>query len=186
LPKVFPKDMDANEVSCLTVLLGANDANSPQSPSNQFVPIDEYENNLIEIINYLESIGIQKERLILISPPTYYHKDFLNYCKLNGRLETIKDNATVGKYAIACGSAAQRTGVDFLNIYESFSNQKDGQKLFCDGLHFSREGSQLLFDLIWPLVEKKVKLFRQSSELIMNFPIYSDINIDCPEKSLLQ
>jgi len=178
--------MNVSQVSCLTILLGANDANFPESPLNQFVPIDEYENNLVDIITYLDSIGIRKERQILISPPTYRHNDYVNYCKLNDRPEPIKDNLTVGKYALACKSAAQRSSVEFVNLYEAFSNEKDEQKLFCDGLHFSREGSQLLFDLIWPLVEKRIKDFNKSSELVMNFPIFSDINASCPEKSLSQ
>ena len=106
VPKVIPKDMNCSQVSCLTILIGANDANDVDSPSKQHIPINEYEDNLVAIIHYLESIGITKDRIVLMSPPNYFHENHIQFCKQNGRPLPIKDNQTVGKYAKVCGSAA--------------------------------------------------------------------------------
>lgn len=185
-PQVLPQDFDGSQVSCLTILIGANDANDVDSPGGQHVPIDEYEDNLVKIVDYFESIGISRDRIVLMSPPNYVHHMWTKYCRDNGRPESIKNDETVGKYAKACGAAARRSRVQFLDLFSHFSAQDNAEELFCDGLHFSLKGSQLVFELIWPLVEKRVKEHKQCDQLTMNFPIYSDIDKDCPQKSLLK
>ena len=186
VPQLFPSESDGQQVSCLTILIGANDANDADSPGGQHVPIDEYEDNLVKIVEFFETIGVSKDRIILISPPNYVHHMWIQNCRATGRPESKKSNETVGQYVKACEKAAQRSGVEFLDLFAHFSTRDPVEELFCDGLHFSRKGSQLLFELIWPLVEKRVKLHKQCNELSLNFPIYSDIDTECPQKSLLK
>ncbi|CAG2173941.1 unnamed protein product [Oppiella nova] len=183
--KIFDNDFNAKEVSCLTILLGSNDSCEADCPGGQHVPIDEFEDNLSAIIGHLECIGIPRERIILISPPNYYHHMFVEYCKQNGKNEPKKDNKTIVKYAEAMARVAHKSGVEFIDLYKHFSNQQNSEQLFCDGLHFSRKGSQLVFELIWPSVEKRVQLHNQCSQLTPNFPLFTDIDTKSPEKSLL-
>ena len=184
-PKVFPKDANYKEVSALTILVGANDANDVDSPSKQHIPIHEFEDNLVAIIEYLDSIGLTKERIVLMSPPNYFHENHIQFCKQNGKPIPKKDNQIVQKYAKACESAAKRSKVEFLDLFQHFSEHEESEQLFCDGLHFSGKGSQFLFQLIWPLIEKRVKQHKNCTELTPNFPIYSDIDSEYPEKALL-
>ncbi|XP_054161418.1 isoamyl acetate-hydrolyzing esterase 1 homolog [Oppia nitens] len=183
--KVFPPVMNFSDVSCVTILLGANDANDIDSPSGQHVPINEFEDNLTAIVNHLETIGITKDKIIMISPPIYCHHKWVMFCNEKKKPISKKDNQTVGKYAEAVVRVAQTNDIEFLDIYKHFSEQPNHETLLCDGLHFSRKGSQLMFELIWPLIETRIKRYNQCSQLVMNFPIYSDIDTKCPSNTLL-
>ncbi|CAG2103518.1 unnamed protein product [Medioppia subpectinata] len=182
--QIFDKTMNASEVSCLTILLGAND--SCDAPSQQHVPIDEFADNLSSIIDHLETTGITRERILLMSPPVYCHQKFTDFCRQNGKTLPQKDEQTVAKYAEAVGRTAHKSGVEFIDLFQHFSKQQNKEQLFCDGLHFSRIGSQLLFQLIWPSIEKRVQNHNQSSDLIPIFPQFEDIDRKNPQKSLLK
>lgn len=184
LPKIFPKTYDTKDIICFVILLGANDSNEPESPKGQYVPIEEYRQNLIDMVSYLEQIGISKNKIILMTPGVYHHDEYVKSCKLLNKVEPIKNNLTVCKYAKVCVDAAKTCGVEVLNLFELFSKQKDSKQLLCDGLHFSKLGSELVFENLWPFIEQRVK-DSGNTELVMNFPIYSDIDIANPEKSLL-
>ncbi len=176
----------ANDVACITILLGSNDANEPESPGGQHVPLEEYARNLTAIIAYLDGgIGIAKDRVVLMSPPNYFHEVYLaNRTKPD---IPVKSNARVGEYAAAAGRVATEQGVTFLDLYSLFSKQSNSEELFSDGLHLSFSGAQLLHANLSPLVVKKVEQYcgggRQLEQLI-NFPLWADIDTSDPAKDL--
>lgn len=173
----------AAEVACVTILLGSNDSNEPESPSGQHVPLKEYSQNLRDIIAFLDSRGIRKDRLILMSPPNYFHETFLATCT-QPKLP-IKSNKRVAEYAQACAVVASQESVAFLDLYRIFSEHPNSDHLFMDGLHFSFAGAQLLHQHLQPLVVAKVEQFTsQPLEKLIKFPYWADIDPANAEKNL--
>ena len=51
MPRLVTSEM-APEIAAITIFLGANDSNNELN-SKQMVPIDEYKQNMIEMVKYL-------------------------------------------------------------------------------------------------------------------------------------
>ena len=181
MDKVFG-GIATNEVACVTILLGSNDANEPNSPGGQHVPLDEYSQNLTHMITHLDSIGIPKERIILMSPPNYFHEAFIHSCT---RPELpIKSDHRVKEYAQVCAKVAIEQSVNFLDLYHIFSSHPNSADLFIDGLHFSSKGAELLYENLCPLVVDQVQHFtKMPLEKLFKFPIWSEIDANNPKKS---
>ena len=69
------------------------------------------------------------------------------------------------EYFLACQKVSQDRAVDFVDLWESFDKKPE---CFSDGLHFSKIGSQVLFNLLWPKIEAK-------APKIINFPEWKDL-----------
>ncbi|XP_071068049.1 isoamyl acetate-hydrolyzing esterase 1 homolog isoform X3 [Dasypus novemcinctus] len=131
------------------------------------------------MVQYLKSVDIPENRVILITPPplceTAWEKECIQQgCKLN-RL-----NLVVGEYASACLQVAQDCGTEVLDLWTLM--QKDNQDFssyLSDGLHLSPKGNEFLFSCLWPLIEKKV------SSLPLLLPYWRDVVEAKPELSLL-
>lgn len=177
-------------VACVTILLGSNDANEPESPGGQHVRVDEYSSHLTDIITYLEAVSIPKERIILMSPPNYFHETYL----LNRTKPDIpvKTNERVGEYARAAAQVATTQKVTFLDLFTIFSAAPNSPKLFSDGLHLSFAGASLLHEHLSPLVVEKVETYfasqtgmpRRPLEELIHFPLWSDIDPKSPKNHL--
>uniref|UniRef100_A0A2C9KZI4 SGNH hydrolase-type esterase domain-containing protein n=1 Tax=Biomphalaria glabrata TaxID=6526 RepID=A0A2C9KZI4_BIOGL len=73
--QVLPHLLDAKlakDVVAMTVLLGSNDANDKGRNPWEHVSLQEYENNLKEIVSYAVSQGISSDKIILITPPAFH------------------------------------------------------------------------------------------------------------------
>lgn len=186
MPKVF-EEFRADQVACVTILLGSNDSSHADSPSKQHVPLEEFKANLVAMIGHLETIGIKQDRVVLMSPPNYHDEDFMKYCREMGRphLPRKSDQATK-EYAQAVAQVAHEKKITFLDLNTIFRGvANDNRSLFIDGLHLSESGAQLLFKHLQPLVVDKVERFLgRSLEEATNYPYYGDINVEHPEKSL--
>lgn len=168
----------------MTILLGSNDSSDPTSPTGQHVALSEYSQNLSDMINYLNSIGIGPERVILMCPPNYFHDKFVSSCLERGTTVHVKNDQQVKEYAQTCQVVANSLSVTCLNLYDIFSNHPNSESLFMDGLHFSSLGAQLLYDHLIPLVVQKVEHFAgQPLEKLIKFPIWSEIDCKNPENS---
>lgn len=185
MPKVF-EEFENKKVACVTILLGSNDAVDPESPTNQHVPLDEYKSNLKSMIEFLESKGISRDRLILMTPPNYFHETFLACCRAENRPKLpINSNDNMKRYAEACKAVAVEQGVTLLDLFPLFSSQPNSEQLFSDGLHMSFAGGKLLFDHLHPLVIEKLEKFTgKSFEEQFKFPYWADIDHDNLEKCL--
>lgn len=163
-------------------MIGSNDSCLEDPFNNQHVPLDEYKSNLRSIILFLENATLDRKKIILITPPCYYHEKYKNYCKLMGKQFPHKANSETKKYAQACLEVANQEQVDCIDFFKSSTNHCKGSDLFSDGLHLSRDGAQLLYELVCPLVEQKVVQFH--GPLVMNYPHYSEIDAQNPVASL--
>ncbi len=52
LPRIITKEM-APDIAAVTIFLGANDSNKLELNPRQHVPVEEYKQNLVDMVNYL-------------------------------------------------------------------------------------------------------------------------------------
>jgi lysophospholipase L1-like esterase len=169
LPSLF-EEFSGESIAGVIIMLGSND--SAKTYTLQHVPVDRYKANLEYIVDYLTLSGVASQRIILITPPKKddeawayaahefaptepsYHFDYL-----------VKD------YSSAVKKVAQEKNtllVDLNGIMDEYGDKY--KELLHDGLHLNRRGSDLLFDILKPLVgECLVKDLRE------NFPSWETL-----------
>ena len=165
LPRIFTTD-DARNIVGVTVFLGANDANPPGSITH--VPLDEYRVNIKKITEQLLSVGITKEKIILIGPPPVDNSKFPS-----------RHNDRVTLYSEAVGQVAGESGVHFIELYNSMMKDGNWKRYLVDGLHFSPDGATFLFARLWRVVGNLTKHL----PMIQPLPPYVGKH---PEVTLLQ
>ncbi|XP_049640496.1 isoamyl acetate-hydrolyzing esterase 1 homolog isoform X2 [Suncus etruscus] len=179
LPRLIRKGNSLDNPVAVTVFFGANDSALKEENPKQHIPVEEYIENLKSIVQYLNSVDVPKNRIILISPPPLCEAMWEKECRLQGcKLNRL--NSVVGEYASACLQVAQDCGTDALDLWTLM--QKDSQDFssyLSDGLHLSPKGNEFLFSHLWPLIEKKV------SSLTLLLPYWRDVAEAKPELSLL-
>ncbi|XP_023054882.1 isoamyl acetate-hydrolyzing esterase 1 homolog isoform X1 [Piliocolobus tephrosceles] len=178
LPRLIRKGNSLDIPVAVTIFFGANDSALKDENPKQHIPLEEYAANLKSMVQYLKSVDIPENRVILITPTplceTAWEKEcIIQGCKLN-RL-----NSVVGEYANACLQVAQDCGTDVLNLWTLMQDSQDFSSYLSDGLHLSPKGNEFLFSHLWPLIEKKV------SSLPLLLPYWRDVAEAKPELSLL-
>ncbi|XP_021058066.1 isoamyl acetate-hydrolyzing esterase 1 homolog isoform X1 [Mus pahari] len=179
LPRLIRKGPGMENPVVVTIFFGANDSSLKDENPKQHVPLDEYSVNLRDMVQYLRSVDIPRERVILITPPPLCEAAWEKECILKGcKLNRL--NSVVGEYANACLQVARDCGTDVLDLWTLM--QKDSQDFssyLSDGLHLSPMGNEFLFLHLWPLLDKKV------SSLPWLLPYWKDVEEAKPELSLL-
>lgn len=176
LPKLVTAD-DAPNTQLVTILLGANDSVDSVICKKQHVPLVEYKQNLLDMVEYLQSVGIASQKIVLISPPACDEVKWEKDCKLKDRVFG-KFNEPTKLYAKACCEAAEEAGIDSVDFFSAMMNQKNYDQLLNDGLHLSTEGSEFLFELLKPVVDKHIQ------DLPMIYPYWADIDNANPTEEL--
>ncbi|RUS69497.1 hypothetical protein EGW08_022744 [Elysia chlorotica] len=179
LPALLDKQT-ASETVAMTIFLGANDSNNKELNPQQHCPLEEYRQGLKDMVEFAMSQGVSREKIILITPPAVYEPDWRQYCKENGKTAAL-DNKVTETYAKACLEVADEMGTKKVDVYSRMVKEVDYQKYLSDGLHFSVKGSQLLFSLLWPIVQD---LTSDLPELL--FPRWDAINAADVKGSLLK
>lgn len=151
------QELDPASVAVAVIFLGANDADQP--PSAGYVPIPDYQNNLKDLISYLDKFGVSKDRVILLPPPPFYSRG-----ATNTRTPEITE-----KYAEAATQVATANGITTVDIHSIFKKDPRGGNLFADGLHFNFDGAKLFYDSIVPAVEDKLKRYEGRDQLVHHF-----------------
>lgn len=138
----------AVENSVLTLVwFGANDAALPGLADHHHVPLERYSANLKLIVEKYRT-----KNMMLITPPPVHHGQRLEYQKqrygdkATGKLERTLE--TTGLYAEACKSVAQELNIPCLDLYTLMSKEKDIGPYFYDGLHFSGNGHEVVFEYL--------------------------------------
>ncbi|XP_052475883.1 isoamyl acetate-hydrolyzing esterase 1 homolog [Carassius gibelio] len=67
LPRTVPISDAA--IAAVTVFFGANDCALEDKNPLQHVPLQEFTENLKDVLKYLVTIGVSKEKIIFITPP---------------------------------------------------------------------------------------------------------------------
>ena len=141
------------------------------------MPVDRYRLNLECMIDQITNKwGLDKSRLILISPPKINDSGWQVYCEKMGYEQNHFD-ALATEFAKACVLAASQSGVACLDMNRLMGErgQTGFDELLIDGLHFSKLGSQFLFEHLKPMVESTI-----GRGLRANYPNWKDIDPVCP------
>ncbi|GFO20474.1 isoamyl acetate-hydrolyzing esterase 1-like protein [Plakobranchus ocellatus] len=179
LPSVLDKQT-ASETVALTILLGSNDSNNKDLNPRQHCPLEEYKQNLQEMVEFVMSQGVSRDKIILITPPAVYEPDWIDECKRNERQSAL-DNKVTAQYVKACLEVAKEMGTQEVDIYAEMMKAEDYQKYLRDGLHFTEKGSRLLFSLLQPIIDS---LTSHLPELL--FPRWDAIDLENVKDSLLE
>lgn len=137
-------DIERDDVLFTVVFFGANDASLPAHNFRQFVPVDEYRENL-------KRIASGRGKCLFVCPPPVVAEKRLEYQKkrygdkATGVLERTNENARL--YGDACKEVARELGMPCLDSWTLMTNAQGEDRwkdYLDDGLHLSREGNQFL------------------------------------------
>ncbi|XP_062981897.1 isoamyl acetate-hydrolyzing esterase 1 homolog [Elgaria multicarinata webbii] len=179
LPRLIYKESNAKNTIAVTVFFGANDSALKDVNPKQHVPLDEYADNLKSMIQYLKSVDIPEDKIILVTPPPLHEMTWEKECIAKGE-KLNRFNSTTGEYANACVKVARDCGTDVIDLWTLM--QKNNQGFSCyllDGLHLSGEGNNFLANQLWSLLEQR------TSTLPVQLPYWRDVDHLHPEASLL-
>ncbi|XP_053489485.1 isoamyl acetate-hydrolyzing esterase 1 homolog isoform X2 [Ictalurus furcatus] len=180
LPRVIPNHGASHRsIAAVTVFFGANDSALEDKNPQQHVPREEYSENLKDIVKYLASAGVPKDKVIFISPPPIQEELWEKECILKG-CSLNRLNSVAGQYAQVCVQTAKQCGVDVIDLWSLM--QKDGEDFsvyLSDGLHLSEKGNRFVAEHVWSLLESKV------ADLPFILPYWADVDCENPENSLL-
>ena len=132
--KILPSFMPTVEqvrVSIMVVWFGANDACLKGCSTGQHVPLEQYVQNLKDIINH-SSVKAQKPRILLITPPPVdeYTMEAVKY--IEGVTEVFRTAEITRKYADACRQVGEDLSLPVLDIWtiiQTKAGWKPGQRL---------------------------------------------------------
>lgn len=178
LPRIVDAEM-AKDLAAVVILLGANDSNRGDLNPTQHIPLEEYKLNLVHMVEYLMSVGVSREKVILISPPPCDETTWAKECEIKGR-PMSKDEDLTKQFAAACCIAATESGAQSIDLYTAMKKQENWASFLNDGLHLSTKGSVFLDSLLWPRVEKLTE------SLPMILPAWDEVDYKNPEKSLTE
>ncbi|NXX80188.1 IAH1 esterase, partial [Urocolius indicus] len=178
LPRLIPESDSAENTVAVTIFFGANDSALKDLNPKQHVPLEEYAANLKAMVQYLKSVGITEDRIILITPPPLQESAWEKQCLAKGQ-RLNRRNATTGEYAQACARVAQDCGTDVLDLWTLMQRKQDFSSYLSDGLHLSREGNSFVAAQLWSRLDKKL------SALPSLLPYWREVDHTQPEASLL-
>ncbi|XP_062429007.1 isoamyl acetate-hydrolyzing esterase 1 homolog isoform X1 [Rhea pennata] len=178
LPRLISKSTNAESTVAVTIFFGANDSALKDLNPKQHVPLEEYAANLKSMIQYLKSVDINEDRIILITPPPLQESSWEKECLAKGdKLNRL--NSITGEYAKACVQVARDCGTDVVDLWTLMQKNQDFSSYLSDGLHLSTKGSNFLAAQLWSCLEKKI------STLPSLLPYWRDVDHMNPEVSLL-
>ncbi|CAI2162387.1 14445_t:CDS:2 [Funneliformis geosporum] len=153
---ILPKknnSIKSPKIYLFTIFFGANDA--AISPSNQYVPLVKYKENLRQMIKIIKDSDSPyyspDTRILLIAPPPLFEKDWEKFQEREGKILPRKLETTA-KYAQTCVDLANELNIPVLNAWKLFmdkstktltENNHSLSDFFVDGLHLSNLGNEV-------------------------------------------
>ena len=139
----------------MTILLGANDSVDPTS--SQHVPLNEYTDNITQIINHIRRIN-SRVKIILITPP-----------RVDSNQWPTRAESVVSLYADAIRLLSIDLGTHLIDTWGGISAEPvhcplDNEGNVCDirlddlrdGLHLGVEGNKKLANCIMKLIRNEL------------------------------
>ncbi|KAG2451099.1 hypothetical protein HYH02_004367 [Chlamydomonas schloesseri] len=183
----------AGQVLFATLFFGANDAarkEGPEHSARQHVPVEEYGRNLREMVSYMRAAGVR--RILLLTPPPVWSPG-----RRKHMLWRVGEQASdwpldrtqeaTEPYARAAAELAAELGVPCLDLNTLLQQEEDwGERLLCDGLHFTPAGQEKLWSLVREAVWREWPETRPEA-LKTQFPAWDAINFaDIPSSFVPQ
>jgi len=179
-------------IKMLLVWFGANDACIPPSP--QHLPLDKYKANHHKIIDLVKSPSSQfydpNTKIILLTPPpinTYQRGAELGSrnppVALDRKFEVTKQYAQVVK------EVAKEKGTFLVDIWQAIwdrsgREEKAMSKYLSDGVHFTPEGYEVVYDEIIKVIQEQIPELHYE-RLKSVFPAWDQIDWNDPIPSIV-
>ncbi len=158
LPKLM-SEFEAQSICAVVILLGTND--SARNPI-QNVELNEFVENYQWIIDYLQSIEITKDKIIVLTPQKIDEEKWARY---SSHTPITHSDEYVKPYSEKCKQIAAANEVTCVDLYGLMEQSNtDFRDYFHDGLHFSNLGGQFLIDHLWPIIDQKLIAAKQTNE----------------------
>ncbi|XP_074656568.1 isoamyl acetate-hydrolyzing esterase 1 homolog [Tubulanus polymorphus] len=178
LPSIVNRPMMIDDdVVAVVIFLGANDSVDKLLKPSQHVPVDEFGDNLREMVEYLLSIGLRRNQIILASLPAFDEKKWKKHCEEKGKPFGKFESAGRGYYE-SCKQVAESCGTEFVDLFQSMLKQPDWKSMLNDGLHFSESGGKFV-------AEQMLKRI-PTDHLRIIHPLWDTIDNDNPRAVLDQ
>lgn len=182
---------DNPKIRLLMIWFGANDACIPPSP--QHVPLHQFKANLSHIINLIKSpeskyYSPTTEILLLTPPPINTFQRAADLDSRDPPLDLDRKFEITQAYAEAVKSVALDNSVHLVDIFGAIwdkveHEEKALSKYLNDGLHFTTQGYQVVYEEIIKVINKELPHLHYD-RLEMVFPHWSEINWNDPSESL--
>jgi lysophospholipase L1-like esterase len=194
LPDLFPSG--ATAPALVTVFFGANDANlpaplrgQPEAASRQHVPLDEYVENLRQIVRVIKGVGDGSARVLLVTPPPCDEDAWHAYCvKVHGAGGESDPNRSfkgTRSYSEAVKRLATEIGTPALDLHAAFVRRDDWRELFLDGLHPNGKGSEVIASSVigaiqthWPELRPASYADDDANKLPLDFPDHKAVDAE--------
>lgn len=148
---------EPGKIALTTIFFGANDASLAEHNPHHHVPLEEYKANLKTIVSTTQEY-FPESQILLITPPPVHHEQRFVFQKerygdqATGVLERTLESA--GQYAEACKTVAEEVELPVLDLYTIMQEAVDDfGKFFCDGLHFSKAGHDIVLEHLLKAIE---------------------------------
>lgn len=152
LEQEFPQNY-VDRMELIIIFFGNNDSWQDSLIS---VSHEEFNKNLRDIVYFFNARGLSNSKMVFITPAPL-HFDTFNAFSRKTNLKANKSKEHESKYAEIVSNVAKDLSITCLDFYSIASNNEDFSNLFYDGLHLSRDGGDLLYLHLWPLVEEKLE-----------------------------
>lgn len=160
----------------MTLLLGSNDSVLESKNNGQYVSLDRYKSNLIEIIETIQTLS-PWTKIILITPPPVVEKEWEIVNQKNRRDPSFKSDRKVEntkKYHHVCLDVGNQKGVFVVNTWSLFLGPSETytaqtlEQYLSDGLHLSKQGNQLLYQAIMDVIRLEMnELYYENLEMVV-------------------
>ena len=149
LPRIFSGPLLPELLLC-TVLFGSNDACLPGE--RQYVPIDEYGENLVKIVTGIrESQSPQQFPIILLTPPPVNE---VAWAKFKNLKTSNRTNERARQYGDKVKEVAQKLDCPVIDTWELLKGHSDEHgKYLLDGLHLEESGNRLIYQAVMNVIQ---------------------------------
>lgn len=150
-------------VVLVLIFFGANDAALADQDPAKHVPTAEYRENLVALVGRTRD-AYPGAAVLLLTPPPVHEGQRLEFQKIRygekatGIPERTSDHTR--RYVAACLDVAREMGVPCLDVFDAMMTEGGGEdgpssfgRFLSDGLHFSKEGHDLVFDRLVAAIE---------------------------------
>uniref|UniRef100_A0A8C6ZPT5 Isoamyl acetate-hydrolyzing esterase 1 homolog n=1 Tax=Nothoprocta perdicaria TaxID=30464 RepID=A0A8C6ZPT5_NOTPE len=132
LPRLISKSAGAESTVAVTIFFGANDSALKDLNPKQHVPLEEYAANLKSMVQYLKSVDITEDRIILITPPPLQESAWEKECLAKGD-KLNRRNSVTGEYAKACVQVARDCGTAVVDLWTLMQKNQVRRPERCSG-----------------------------------------------------
>ncbi|KAF7677619.1 hypothetical protein GT037_004478 [Alternaria burnsii] len=176
LPAIVPPP-DQAKIRFMTVFFGANDSSLPDAPNKQHISLNEFIQNLKDII-FHPKIKAHNPRIILVAPPPINEHLWWPRDQSNGYTIVSRLASTTKAYADAVVELGAELNLPVVNLWKAFMAKTDFKAdawklgdqlpgsldvaqndalvdLMYDGLHFNPAGYDILYQELMKVIEQQ-------------------------------